>query len=191
MPLICPECSFELKPYFLESPEYRPCHICGHELSVKPYPALFRAAPVITQAELRREEDDAACYYHESKRAAHACTQCGKFVCALCAAQIGDQTLCPSCLVSGEKKAEGRLERERTLFDSLALMVAVLPIFTIWFTFIGGPTAVYLAIRYWRRPTSIVRRYQWRKWLALGLGLAQVVAWIWAIAYVTLLRRPS
>src|SRR5579863_8345909 len=105
MALACPECGIELKPYLLESPDYRPCHVCGHEISALPYPACFVAGQVITQADLRREEEDASCFYHESKRAVHSCSQCGKFVCALCSAQIGEKILCPSCVVSGEKKS--------------------------------------------------------------------------------------
>ncbi len=103
MPLVCPECGFELKPYFLESPEFRPCHVCGRETSVLPYPACFAAQQVITAADLRRDEEDAGCFYHESKKAVHSCSQCGRFLCALCAAQIGDDVLCPSCVVAGEK----------------------------------------------------------------------------------------
>jgi hypothetical protein len=46
-----------------------------------------------------------------------------------------------------------------------------------------------MALRYWKRPTSIVRRYQWRKWLALGLGLAETGGWIWFFTYLALQRR--
>jgi hypothetical protein len=152
---------------------------------------------VITRADLERGEEDASCFYHESKKAAHSCSQCGKFVCALCAAQIGEQILCPGCIVAGEKGAgkknrsfaADRLERGRPLYDSLALIIAVLPAFTISLTIIGGPAAVYLALRYWKRPTSIVRRYQWRKWLALGLGLAETGGWVWLFTYLALQRQ--
>ena len=109
-------------------------------------------------------------------------------MCALCSAQIGEDVLCPACVVSGEKKSQ-RLERGRTLYDSLALMVAVLPALTVSFSIFGGPVAVYMALRYWKRPTSIVRRYQWRKWLALGLGLAETGGWIWFFTYLALQRR--
>jgi hypothetical protein len=195
MALLCPECGFELKPYFLESPEYRPCHVCGFETSALLYPACFAGATVITATDLRREEEDAACFYHESKKAVHSCSQCGRFLCALCSARIGDDVLCPNCIVAGEKggargkSVEARLERGRTLYDSLALIVAVLPAMTVSFSIIGGPVATYLAIRYWRRPTSIVRRYAWRKWVALGLGLAETGGWIWLITYLALNRR--
>jgi hypothetical protein len=188
MALACPECGFELKPYFLESPEYRPCHVCGHEISVLPYPACYVTEQRITQADLRREEEDASCFYHESKKAAHSCSQCGKFLCALCSAQIGEDVLCPSCVVAAEKKSL-RLERGRTLYDSLALYVATLPALTVSFSIIAAPIAVFIALRYWKRPTSIVRRYQWRKWLALGLGLAETGGWLWIFVYLALRRR--
>jgi hypothetical protein len=195
MALACPECGFELKPDFTASSEYRACHVCGHETSVLPYPSCFAQGQTITQADLRREEDDASCFYHESKKAANACAQCGRFICALCSAQIGEQVLCPACVVSSEKasgeKRPGRLERGRTLYDSLSLIVAVFPALTISFSIVGGPIAVYLALRYWKRPGSVVRRYQWRKWLALGLGLAETGGWIWLFTYMALQRRAS
>ena len=190
MPLACPECGFELKADNTEPQDYRPCNVCGHETLPLLYPAYFVSGPVITQADLRREEEDASCFYHENKKAAHACGQCGRFVCLLCSAQIGDALLCPACVVSGEKKSN-RLERGRTLYDSLALIVATLPAFTVSFSVIGGPVAVYLALRYWKRPGSIVRRYQWRKWLALGLGLAETGGWIWVFTYLALQRRVN
>jgi hypothetical protein len=193
MALSCPECGFELKPYFLESPDYRPCHVCGHETSVLPYPACFAARQVITADDLRRDEEDAGCYYHESKRAVHSCSQCGRFLCELCSAQIGDDVLCPSCIVAGEKNynIENRLERGRQLFDSMALLIAALPALTVSFTIFGGPVAVYVALRYWNKPTSIVRRYQWRKWLALAMGLAETGGWVWLFTYMALRRRVT
>jgi hypothetical protein len=196
MALACPECGFELKPHFLESPDYRPCHVCGHEMSALPYPACFTAQQVITVADLRRGEEDASCFYHESKKAVHPCSQCGRFLCALCSAQIGEDVLCPACIVAGEKTTRGlkttdRLERGRQLFDSLALIVATLPALTISFSIVGGPVAAYLALRYWKKPTSIVRRYQWRKWLALALGLAETGGWVWLFTYLALQRKVA
>jgi hypothetical protein len=196
MALACPECGFELKPYFRESTEYRPCHVCGRETSVWSYPACFLPAQAITAADLRRDEEDAACFYHESRKAVQVCSQCGRFVCALCAAQIGNDVLCPSCLVPGERRpgARGsadRLERERTLYDSIALMVAIVPALTVWLSIVGGPAAVYIVLRYWKRPAGLVRRYRWRKWLALGLGLAQTGGWVWLFTYMALQRRVT
>src|SRR5579862_8755084 len=100
MALHCPECGFELGRQFLESPDFQTCRICGHEISVLAFPACFVAPQIISTADLRREEEEASCFYHESKKAVQACSQCGRFLCALCAAEIGGDTLCPVCIVS-------------------------------------------------------------------------------------------
>src|ERR1017187_3535193 len=162
MAVTCPECGFELKPAFFESPEYRDCHICGTEISVLPFPACFVPPQKITAQDLRRGEQEACCFHHESKKAVHTCSRCGKFLCALCAAEFGSDVLCPECLVSGEQQGtDRRLERGRTLYDSIALTLAVAPALTISLSFFGAPAAIYFALRYCRKQDSIVRRFRW------------------------------
>jgi hypothetical protein len=147
-----------------------------------PFPACFAPPAKITAVDLRRGENEACCFHHESKKAVHLCSRCGKFLCALCAAEFGHDVLCPECLVAGEQKhSDARLEQRRTLYDSIALTLALAPAFTISFTVFGAPAAVYMAVRYWKQQDSIVRRYRWRRWLALGLGLGEIVFWIFVI----------
>ena len=179
MALACPECGFELKPAFLESQDFRSCHICGSEISVLAFPACFVEPKKIGAMELRRGEDETSCFHHDSKKAVADCARCGKFLCALCMVEVGSDILCPECLVSGERTAkDSYLERERTLYDSIALTLAIAPALTISFTLFGAPAAIYVALRYWKRPTSIVRRFAWRKYVALVLGLAEIGLWI-------------
>jgi hypothetical protein len=185
MALNCPQCGFELREAFFESPEYKPCLICGSELSVLPFPACFATPTRIAESDLHRAEEENSCFHHESKKAVHACTQCGKFLCALCAAEVGSDILCPACLVGREqKRTDVRLERERTLYDSIALTLAIAPALTISLSIFGAPAAVYVALRYWRRPTSIVRRSRWRQYAALLLGIAEILGW--AALFITL-----
>src|SRR3569832_2795901 len=135
MAVACPECGLELKPGFFESPEYRHCHACGTEISMLPFPASFAAPAKIHAHDLRRGENEASCFHHEAKKAVHVCSRCGKFLCALCSAEFGNDALCPECLVSGEqKRSDVRLERARTLYDSLALTLAVAPAITVSLT---------------------------------------------------------
>jgi uncharacterized paraquat-inducible protein A len=182
MALTCPECNFELKPGFFESPEYQACNICGVEVALRAFPAAYQPPQLISAADLNRSEDDASCFYHDSKRAAQTCSQCGRFICALCAAEFGGNIFCPGCVVSGEKRSTlPQLERERTLYDSLALMLATWPMLTISLSIIGAPAAIYIAARYWKRPTSIVRRSGYRKYLAIVLALLQLGFWGLAI----------
>ena len=191
MAIACPECGFELREAFFESPDYRACQVCGGEVSVLPFPACFIAPRSITAADLTRTDEDAGCFHHESKKAVHSCTRCGKFLCALCSSGVGSDILCPECLVAGELHAsDTRLERERVLYDSIALTAAIAPAFTISFTIFGAPAAIYLALRYWRYPTSIVRRFRWRRYVALLIALAEMAFWIF-ILVTAIARRPA
>ena len=192
MAVSCPECGLDLRAGFLESPEYRNCHVCGTEISVLPFPACFSAPARITTLDLARAENEASCFHHESKKAVQVCSRCGKFLCALCAAEFGHDVLCPECLVAGEQtRSDSRLEKGRILFDSLALTLAVAPAFTISFTVFGAPAAIYVALRYWKRPDSIVRRFRWRRWVALALGVAEVGFWIFIVITLVLQsQRP-
>jgi len=190
MAIACPECGFELREAFFESPDYRACQICGSEVSVLPFPVCFIAPGQITALDLARTDEEASCFHHDSKKAIHSCTRCGKFLCALCAAEVGADIFCPECLVAGEiHGSDQRLERERVLYDSIALTAAIAPAFTISLTIFGAPAAIYLALRYWRRPTSIVRRFRWRRYAAFLIALTEMAFWIF-ILVTAIARRP-
>ena len=81
---------------------------------------------------------------------------------------------------------EGRLpalDNVRPLYDNLALAVALAPVVLVFPTPITAPMAVYIALRRWRSPGSLVPRTKVRFWLALLLALAQIVAWCWLLVY--------
>ncbi len=69
------------------------------------------------------------------------------------------------------------------LYDATALRLAFYPILIFWFTLVTAPVALYLAIRHWNSPTSIVRRTRIRFVLAITLSSLQILAWIFVIAY--------
>jgi hypothetical protein len=70
-----------------------------------------------------------------------------------------------------------KLENRRALHDSIALAVAVYPIITVWLTIIGAPIAIYLVIRHWNSPISVVRHSRWRFVLALIIALLEIGGW--------------
>jgi hypothetical protein len=63
----------------------------------------------------------------------------------------------------------------------MALAIAVVPALTISFTILGAPAAIYMVLRHWKRPDSLVRRYRWRRWVALTLGACEIVFWVFVI----------
>jgi hypothetical protein len=73
------------------------------------------------------------------------------------------------------------LASSRFLYDSLALALAVWPVILfplIFFTFITAPAAIYVTLRYWGTPGSVVPRSKYRFVLAFLLAVAQLVAWV-------------
>jgi hypothetical protein len=159
-----------------------PCPGCGDTLWVEVFPALFRAAaPPAEGSEPAVTEGEATCFYHPAKRAVLPCHSCGRFVCGLCDCELAGEHYCPVCLEIGKTKGRIRnLENRRTRYDSIALSLAVLPLVTVvfWFlTIVTAPVALFMAIRYWNAPLSIVQHSRLRFALAGVFALAEIGAW--------------
>ena len=92
---------------------------------------------------------------------------------------------CPTCLVSGiSKRKVNVLETQRTLYDSVALGLAALPLLIFYIAFFTGPVALFLSIRFWRRPTSLIPRTKWRLVVAMLLGILETGALIATIGLI-------
>ena len=72
------------------------------------------------------------------------------------------------------------MENRRTLYDSIALSLAVLPLvilFFWFFTIVTAPMALFIAIRYWNAPRSIVHRTRIRYVVAMTVASVEIAAW--------------
>jgi hypothetical protein len=191
MPIPCNRCNRPLPKWELAAQHAALCPECGASSIVRVFPALFYAAggPVATET---AAEGEATCFDHPAKRAVAACSRCGRFVCQLCAVDFKDAVWCPSCFTAGEYKGRTvEFENSRMLYDSTALTVALAPL-PMWpVTVISAPIALYVALRYWNRPLSLVRRWRWRSALAAVIALAEIGGWIWGIAYFLLKARAG
>jgi hypothetical protein len=129
--------------------------------------------------------EEATCFYHPQKRASVPCDTCGRFLCALCDVDFNGEHICPNCLQAGKKKGKLKhLDNERVLYDRIALATAILPIITVFATIITAPLAVYLAIRHWNTPVSVVPRWTRLRFVcAIILGLAQITIWVGVFVY--------
>ncbi len=191
MPITCPACRFPVPAASLEPADFAPCPVCGAENLYRVFPAQFRvteAGPGASAA-----EGEASCFDHPSKRAVAACSQCGRFLCALCSTDFRGELWCPSCLEAGLlKKKVVDLEGSRILFDSIALMAATLPMMLVWTSVLGAPASLFVTIRYWKRPLGLVRKRRWRFILAAVIALAQLAFWVWMIGFFLFShKRPS
>jgi len=192
--LTCPKCKSPLEFSLFNHPELGSCANCGSKLQVEAFPALFRREGSGRDGELVME-GESTCFYHPAKKAVRPCEGCGRFVCGLCDCELHGQHFCPSCLEVGRKKGKIKnLENHRTLYDSIALTLATVPIllvFTYVYSFITAPAALYIAIRYWNAPRGLVRRTKIRLILAIIFATAEIAAWLIGIYFIFNNRRTN
>ncbi len=183
-PLKCPKCESRLDSIL----NGERCWRCGSYLWIDVFPALFREGASGPGAEVAMTDGESTCFYHPSKRAVLPCHGCGRFLCGLCDCELNGEHFCPACLEVGKSKGKIQaLENQRTSYDSIAFALAVLPVVTLvfWFlTFLTAPLALFVAIRYWKAPLSIVRRSKIRFVLAIVAAVVQIAAWSVAIYFM-------
>jgi hypothetical protein len=178
-PLVCcTKCKATLLSNVFNLPDFTPCPSCQTPLQIEVFPALFRRFTPGSAGETIIEESDASCFYHPQKKAVVPCEGCGRFLCALCDCELHGQHLCPACLEVGKKKGKIKsLENHRVLYDSTALALAVYPLLIFYFTIVTAPMALYLAIRHWSTPTSIIHRTKVRFVVAITLAILEIIGW--------------
>jgi hypothetical protein len=159
--------------------ELRACPSCGTRLQIEVFPAVLRPPGPGTVGERVVIEGEASCFYHPAKRAVVPCESCGRFLCAVCDVEMNGQHLCSACIESGKNKGRiQKLENRRTLYDSLALAVALFPMIFVYPTIVTAPIVLYIAIRHWNAPSSVVPRSRWRMVVAVIIALLQIAGWV-------------
>jgi hypothetical protein len=185
-PLVhCSKCNAVLLDGVFNQPDVRPCPSCAAPLQIEVYPALFRRISPGRSGETILVEGEASCFYHPQKKAALPCDGCGRFLCALCDCEMDGRHFCPACLEAGRTKGKIKnLQNNRTLYDSIALGLAVIPILFFYFSIITAPIALFIAIRHWNSPMSIVRRSKVRYILAIIAASLQIAGWVTLFGYL-------
>ena len=166
-------------------PEFAPCPACGVPLQVEVFPAFFRKIGAGLGGETIMVEGESSCCYHPQKKAALPCDGCGRFLCALCDCALDGRHFCPTCLETGKTKGNIKsLDNRRTLYDGIALALAIYPMVIFYFTIITAPMALFVAIRYWKTPQSILRRTRIRAIAAIIISILQISGWAALIIYL-------
>lgn len=153
------------------------CPGCRAELEVEVFPALYRRPEEGGSGEAV-VDTEASCFFHPHKKAMLPCDSCGRFLCTLCEVELGGRHLCPTCLESG--RASGRMEElvtRRTLHDQAALSLAFYPMLFFFVTLITAPLAIWLTIRHWNSPRSLLPRSRIRFVAAVGIAALQLCGW--------------
>jgi len=160
----------------LQRPER--CPGCDTLVQVDLFPAWFRPIAAGALGEQILVEGEASCFYHPAKKAVQSCDACGRFLCGLCDCELQNRHFCPACLESGRQKGKIKnLQNQRTRHDKIALALAILPVLTFYFTLVTAPLALYIVIRHWKSPLSVIPHTRWRYVTAAVLSIAQIVGW--------------
>jgi len=182
--LECPKCSQPIRRLSPEREQDLPCSACKADLQVDTFPALFRGAALGARATAAILEDETHCFYHAGRRAVVPCDACGRFLCALCDIHLDDRHLCPTCMEAGIGSGQIReMENSRVLYDKIAIYLALIP-FTIifWFAaFITAPATIFVVIRFWKEPNSLVSGSRIRNVVAFMLAGIQVFGCVFII----------
>jgi hypothetical protein len=188
-PVQCPQCRAPLIEGIFNQPELQACPACTTRLQVAVFPALHRKTNLGQSAETIMVEGESSCFYHPQKKAVLPCDGCGRFLCALCDCLLEGRHYCPACLETGRTKRKIQsLDNRRTLYDNIALVLAVYPLLIFYLTIFTSPMALYIAIRYWKAPQSILRRTRIRAIAAIVLALVEIGGWATLITFL-LMRR--
>ncbi|MEO8044185.1 MAG: B-box zinc finger protein [Spartobacteria bacterium] len=180
--LACSECETELPLDFANTGEFLVCPRCNALVRAFAFPALQRsetaalALPALASGE-------ASCFYHPQKKAVVACDNCGRFLCGLCDVEISGHHRCPGCLKSASPQ-QNPVENRRVLYDGLALALAILPLLGWPVTIFTAPTAIFIVVRHWHSPLSILPRTRIRFVLAFVIALAEICGWVALIYFV-------
>jgi hypothetical protein len=186
----CPKCQGGLVEGVLNRQGLVACPSCQVPLEVEIYPAFFRRIGPGQNAEALVVEHESSCFFHPEKKATVPCASCGRFLCALCDCELHGQHFCPACLEAGRTKGKIKsIENQRTLHDNIALALVFYPVVMWPLTVLTAPAAVYLSIRHWNTPRSIVHRTKIRFVLAIIFAGLQITGWV--ILLVTLLTHKN
>jgi hypothetical protein len=177
----CPKCGHALNEDALNASSLTKCNTCGVELRAEVFPAIERQRDTGIVNEAVTTGSEAGCFYHPDKKALTHCAMCGRFLCALCDLEINDQHLCAACLAIGQKRNTiVNLENHRILYDKIALFLAVVP-FTVvlwFFSILTTPATIFVVIRYWKTPGSIMSDSKLRFVLAFMFAGIQMFGWV-------------
>jgi len=185
--LACPKCRRAVPEVYWHGVDVARCPACEVEFEQLRFPALAAAVRVDRAAGLNAGE--ANCYFHAENRAETVCDSCGRFVCAVCRVSFSGQQLCPSCL---EARAERRKlpENHRVVYDQIALLLAVAPLFVWPFTLVTAPTTLGLCFYGWNKPGSLLPRRRKLRFVIAGIiaGI-QICGWVALLGSLLLKKK--
>ncbi len=187
----CAFCSGPLPAEFWNRPAAVRCPNCGHLMQAAVFSAVSRA-PDNALPDPIRSEGEASCFFHPPNLAVAPCDQCGRFLCRLCDLEVEGRHWCSSCLTAAvAARKVAMLDSRRTLYDSIALALATLPVLFWPLLILTAPAALFMVFHYRRSPRSIVPRSRVRFVLAGIFALIDIGTLIWIFRLLSLATRSG
>jgi uncharacterized RDD family membrane protein YckC len=179
----CGDCGMPL------SPGETMCPQCQRKVEAAVFPAMLRSRTGALPEALAADTE-ASCFFHSHSRAAIPCDDCGRFLCRLCDLEIDGRHICPICFQSGvqARKLEA-VEARRTMYDTVALAFATFPALLFWPVIFSAPAALYVVMRRWNAPRSLLPRTRIRFYLAALFAIAELAGF--AVLIWTLISLPG
>ena len=187
---VCPQCKTPMSVPEGADHITGACPSCTSGFEAFFFSALYRPREAGAAAATLVDHTEASCYYHPQKQAVQVCDGCGRLVCALCSIDLGSEHLCPNCLSAGKRKGKiTSLENVRTCYDRIALSLAILGIVFYFVSIILAPIVLYISIRHWNSPGSLLGVSRRRFIIAIALASLELLAWL--ILVLTLILNPG
>lgn len=187
----CSGCGRNLPSDFATAGVFLGCPNCLESQRVFAFPALNRVTTA-NAALPALESNDASCFYHPLKQAVVPCDNCGRFLCSLCDVEMAGGHRCPACLEIGKRKRKlETVENKRILFDNLALTLSIVPLLMWPLTILTAPATLFVVLRYWRRPLSILPRTRIRFVFAFLFALGQLCGWALLVYFLFARARSA
>ncbi len=130
---------------------------------------------------------DATCFNHPERQALSVCDNCGRLLCGVCSIAFNERTLCAACLHREQAQAErdGKgFNARRSRFDQMALTAIVVSVFVWPLSFVTASYALYLSVRHWRTPLSLLPYSRWRFVVASLMAIGILAGWAVAIFFI-------
>ena len=148
---------------------FAPCP-CGAKLYARTYPMLVSPLPGGRGGSDLSGEDQSCCFHHPKKQAVVACDTCGRFLCGLCDLAVGERHVCGTCFRRAMlESTDAQLCPHRPTHDQAAITLAVIPV--------TAPLGVYLALRHWNSPGSVLGVRKRLMATAVVVGLISTAFW--------------
>jgi hypothetical protein len=185
--LLCPHCSGPLPIDLFVAGRFGRCPACHSQVEAYIFPEFHKAASARSEIHLAQEHE-AVCYFHSRYRAKNPCDNCGRFLCEICAINVGNRDLCAECLGQLRKQRnETGLVHYAPLFDNVSLFLVTAPVITIFFWFLtifSAPVSLFLSFYYWPRQWNLLPRSRVRFVLAILFSLILIGLWALVIYYL-------